>query len=287
MKRELSLLIVPVNDPEAAMIAELGTRLGMEVLRSSQPHGARLENEIGIVDFVRENKSETVIIVEIPGPAIEDEIRALGKNLKIIDHHAYTDLDRAHDASNGELLQSSLEQFLSFAEVDDDQLRKLGYDPRMVKAIGLWDKNFFWELIETGYSKEEIKKFLAFSSQVSRTAGIEAEDDEQTKLAAKRAWDGRIEFEGFQIIFSENPKLQIRGAISMLAALEYWKQTPMIIIEKNGKLIYVQETDIARELFNKFGGFTFGMDRCWGYDNEVEGKKVNLEDIKRFIKYGD
>jgi len=34
----------------------------------------------------------------------------------------------------------------------------------------------------------------------------------------------------------------------------------------------------------KFGGFTFGMDRNWGYQNTPGVSKVTLVDIKRFLK---
>ena len=88
------------------MIAELALRKGYQVHRSSQPHGARLEREPRILERVKDYGASTVIVVEMPGPETEEAIRAMGKHLVVIDHHNYTDLERAH-APDGSTLPSS------------------------------------------------------------------------------------------------------------------------------------------------------------------------------------
>ncbi len=280
--RNKTLLIVPVNDEEAFIIAELGEKIGMQVYRSDQPHGARLDEEPGILDFIRDSDKQTVVTIELPGPEVEGQIRSMGKELKIIDHHHYTGLDRAHDPKTGELLPSSLKQFLDFVGIGDDELKELGYDPKMVRAIGLWDSGYIWALIEAGYSREEIEAFEKYKKGIEKALGM-PDVREADLSAAERAWENKTEWNGFYVLVSDDPKAHTRSIVSRIAAKEFWKPTPLIISERAGKRIYVQESDRAMVLFNQFGGFTFGRDRNWGYDNEEEKNKLTLKDIKEFL----
>ena len=61
------------------------------------------------------------------------------------------------------------------------------------------------------------------------------------------------------------------------------KPVSLIILEYGRGLVYVQESPYALHLFERFGGFTFGLDRNWGYRNGPE-KKITLLDIKKAIK---
>lgn len=283
--RKNCLLIVPVNDEEAFLIAELGEKIGMQVHRSKQEHGARLENEPNIIDVVEcrgERSFAHVIIVEMPGPDIEQSIKSKGLSLKIIDHHQYNDLNRAYD-KDGNALPSSLHQFLALAEISDSELEKLGYDPRLVNGIGYWDAGYFWGLLEVGYSKEEVDEVENYKNQIS--AKIPGRlPSEQARAAAKEAWKNREEWNGYQVVISDKPETYIRSLVSRLSAREYWKPMPMIIIERAGKRIYVQESDRVKDLFEHFGGFTFGSDCNWGYDNDEQKQKLTLKDIKEFLK---
>ena len=268
------------------MIAELGEWIGMQVYRSKQPHGAKLSEEPNILDIVRRNGQqtvhETVIIVEMPGPEVEEQIRALGKELKIIDHHSYNELDRSHDPKTGESLPSSLEQFLRLAGIDDKELDQMGYKPRLVRATGLWDAGYIWALIENGYTTEEIEEFEEYKEVVDQKLGSSSVTKE-SRAAAERAWETKEEWNGFWIFESADMKAHIRSLISRMAAKHFKKPTPVIILEKAGRIIYVQETSKAQDLFNKFGGFTFGKAHNWGYDNEEGGKQIKLDDIKEFL----
>ncbi len=284
LDRQNCLLIVPVNDEEAFLIAEIGEKIGMQVYRSSQEHGAKLEDETGIMDVLEcrgERPFAHVIIVEMPGVEIEKRIKDKGRFLHIIDHHQYNDLDRAHD-KDGNALPSSLHQFLELAEISDSELEQLGYDPRLVHGIGYWDAGYFWGLLDAGYSREEIDRVEEYKNELGakipgRLPSKEARD------VAEKAWKAREAWKDFQIVVSDDPDTYIRSLVSRLSAREYWKPMPMIIVERAGKRIYVQESPRTRDLFEHFGGFTFGSDRNWGYDNEEE-VRITLGRVKEFLK---
>jgi len=280
-ERKKNLLIVPVNDEEAFMIAELGEKIGMQVHRSEQAHGAKLDEEPGLIKMIMESEEDNVITIELPGLAAEREIQNLGKTIKIIDHHHYTGLNRAHDES-GEILPSSLAQFLDYAGVSDKELKELGYDPRMIRAIGLWDSGYIWALIEDGYSREEIEAFEEYKKDIDKALGMPAEREADVK-AAEEAWKNKTEWNGYYVLVSDDLKAHTRSIVSRLAAKEFWKPTPIMISERAGNRLYVQESPKSIELFEHFGGFTFGRDKNWGYDNRGEEKSLTLEDVKEFL----
>ena len=276
-----TLLIVPPNDEEAYLIAELGEKKGFQVYRSAQPHGARLEREPRVLQLVKASGASTVIVVELPGPEVEEQILAMGKHLVLIDHHNYADLERAY-APDGSVLPSSLEQFLKVADINDAHLRRWGYEPDLVRGIGLWDANYLWGVLDAGYSKDRVEAVVTFKDQLAEKAGS-AEADPVNQEEAQRAFDDREKFGDYFVVVSRHPSARIRSSLSRLFATTYWKRTPTIISERSGERIYVQETDRAKDLFHQFGGFTFGSDCNWGYDNETETDQVSLSDVKSYL----
>lgn len=276
-----TLLIVPPNDEEAYLIAELGDRLGYRVHRSSQPHGARLEEEPGILEVVKESGVDVVVIVEMPGPDMEEKMRRLGKAVVVIDHHNYTDLERAY-ALDGSVLPSSLEQFLQFAGITDEQLEAWGYEVDLVRGIGLWDANYLWGVLEAGYTKDRVEAVIAFKDTLAKQVGA-PDVDPINQQEAERVFAQREAFGAYFVVTSTHPTARIRSSLSRLFATTYWKRTPMILSERSGSRIYVQETDRAKDLFHHFGGFTFGSDCNWGYDNETELDQVTLAEVKEFL----
>ena len=281
INRKNTLLIVPVNDEEAYMIAKLADAIKMQVHRSKQPHGARLEQEPRILDLVRDSGCHRIIVIEMPGPEVEQQIGDLGKELFIIDHHRYKDLDRARD-KNGQRLPSSLEQFLDLVGLDDQELDQLGYNPRLVRATGLWDAGYIWALIENGYTNKEIEQFEEHKEIIEKKLGLPAVSKE-SRMAAERAWKDRREWNGYQVVITADQKAHIRSLVSRMSAKYYKKRTPVIISERAGQRLYVQETDRALDLHQKFGGFTFGGDGNWGYDNKEQKEQVGLDDLKSFL----
>jgi hypothetical protein len=276
-----TVLIISPNDPEAIMINELAKAMGIQVIRSSQPHGAMLDREPDIFGLVKAGGWKSVVIVEMPGPKMEAKLRQAGVEVAIIDHHHYTDLDRAHDPKTKKILLSSLEQFLKMFRVTDAKLRALGYDPKLVRGIAIWDRGFIWALREEGYSERDVRRVIEFQRELLKSQGL-LKDEDRKMAQARKAWDHRQRWNGFYIV-TDDSQVEIRPRVSMIVALEVKKPTPIIFIEKKRGLIYVQESPQAMALFKKFGGFTFGLDRNWGYRN-VKGKpQVTLEKVKELL----
>jgi len=275
-----SLLLVPTNDAEAILVFKIAQVIGLSILISSQRHGATLDAEKGIVAKLKKRAPKTLYVLEMPGVKTEEKIRALGIELVIIDHHHYTDLDRAHDA-RGNLLPSSLEQFLKLFRLTDKKLIALGFEPQLVRGIGVLDRGFVWALYAEGYTKKEVRDVLAYhDSLITPLIDVKKEALKQRQTLA--AWKARKVWKGFFLV-STRAKMSLRPRLSRLVALERGKPTALIILEPSRGLLYVQESDFALRLLARFGGFTFGLDRNWGYQNESGKPVVTLKMIQEVI----
>lgn len=280
MPKENILLIIPPNDAEALLITKIGEFMGIPMIRSHQTHGASLDTEKEVMDKIRSGNYEEVIVVEMPGTKTENKIRALPVKLTIIDHHHYTGLDRAR-GKTGRLLPSSLQQFLKRFRLTDEKLKRLGFDPWLVRSIGYLDQGYAWLLKEKGYTRSEIKAVFHYHDELM--ASIRNQKNEKRKqLFVEEAWKKRKHWQDFFIVESK-ADAQLRPRLSRLIVERLNKPTPLIIIEHKRGLIYVQESPHAMALFNHFGGFTFGMDRNWGYRNEKGKKPISLDDVKKFL----
>jgi len=275
-----TILVIPPNDPEAILIYELAKAMGLQVIRSSQPHGATLEREPDLVPLIRDGGWKRAVIVETPGPKVEEKLRKLGVEVVILDHHHYTGLNRAHDAK-GRPLPSSLEQFLKLFRITDALLRSFGYAPKIARGIGVMDRGFVWALKEDGYRPKEIDAVLALRRKLLADHGM-LRDEEKQMASARKAWNDRREWQEYQIVVN-NAAAGVREGVSFIVALEVKKPTSIIFVEKKRGLLYVQESDKAMDLFREFGGFTFGLDRNWGYRNKQGKKPVSLKDIQRVL----
>ncbi|EKD49129.1 MAG: hypothetical protein ACD_63C00260G0004 [uncultured bacterium] len=83
---------------------------------------------------------------------------------------------------------------------------------------------------------------------------------------------------------SDSPE-NIRGYISFIAAEEFGRPQALILLDRGGKNITVQESDWAQKLFDRFGGYTFGTGRNWGYLNEEGKDKVGVEGVEKFLSH--
>lgn len=136
-------IIIPRNDGESDAIMALAAQIGFDVHESKQVWGATLDKEPG---STFENLKQTVVIIEMPGPQRERELRLRHKVI-IIDHHYYgKDLDRRNPVS-------SLEQF---AEITGTKLsrRQIG--------VALNDRGFIPPLQREGYTEAEIQDIRAY-----------------------------------------------------------------------------------------------------------------------------
>ena len=277
-----TVLIIPPNDAEAIMITKLAESIGLPVLKSGQTHGASLDKGKDVVAVVKKAKYKTVIVVEMPGIKTEEKLRKLGVELIIIDHHHYTGLDRAHDPKTHKLLLSSLEQFLKLFKLTDAKLKVLGFDPMLVRAVGVMDRGYIWALQDEGYTKKQIELFLKFHDDLIASL-LNPKTEAQKNRATETAWKNKIPWNGYFIVES-NADVQLRPRLSRIVALELGKPTSLIIVEHRRKLIYVQESPHAMKLFKAFGGFTFGLDHNWGYHNEPGKKHVGLKEVKKILE---
>ena len=282
LDRKTTVLVVPENDAEAMQIIDIAKALGMELLISAQPHGARLEHEDNLEERLRQTLKSDVVVVEMPGPDEETRLRKAGFNLMIIDHHRYDEVNRMTDPETGEPLPSSLEQFLIAFDVVDEELKQQGFDPRMVRGVGAMDRGFLWALQRDGYSEMEIKEVSRYVRELSRRARGDAKTELNEKTSAE-AWEHRQQIGEYTLVTSDVPGAEIRPVVSLMAAEQFGKPTPMIITSRGGLLIYVQETPKAIELFKKFGGFTFGQDTCWGYNNALAKDKLTVAEVIAFL----
>lgn len=244
------------------MILKIAEKIGLPVLISKQAHGAKLSREKKLLARAQEINPDVdrLIIVEIPGPEIEKELSELGLEVVIIDHHRYDDLDRMQK-------QSSLEQFLKLLKINDKKLTDLGFNPMMVRSVAALDRGFIWELKKQGLSQKDFRRALNFYRALTLELGGERREREET--TARAAWQTRTEKSGIIIVKSSQDKISIRDPISFIVAEQFDAPRPVIIIQGERRM-YVQDCDFALDLYKRFGGFTFGQDRCWGIlkDNE-------------------
>lgn len=283
-RRTNTLLVVPNNDAEAAMIIRLARKLKLPLLISRQPHGARLENEPNVLERVAAANKPRVCVVEIPGPVLEKKLKKQVQEFVWIDHHQYYFLDRAHDPRTRRPKPSSLEQFLEYFGVTDAELRTWGYKPKIVKGVGVSDRAYIWGLKKEGYSQPEVKQVLELIDTLERTnvrqPGVPPKS--VVMAAARRAWKARKTWDGFAVVQSR-PKFGIRGELSSILAKKHGRPTPVILVERGGNRLYVQESPKAKQLFERLGGFTFGGIHNWGYDNTQSKPRRTLEDVQQAL----
>ncbi len=274
------ILIIPPNDAESILISKIAQKIGLPILISKQTHGASLDKGRDYFPIIKKGGYKHVIVVEMPGPKVEEKIKKNKIKLSIIDHHHYTGLDRAHNAS-GKMLFSSLEQFVKMFKLTDVKLKSIGFEPLLVRGIGILDRGFIWALQEEKFTKKEIEQVLKFhDSLLSQLQNPKTEMRKQE--LARKAWEKRKKWKNYFVVETD-ADIQLRPRLSRIVAEKFGKPTSLIIIEHKRGLIYVQESDKAMDLFHKFGGFTFGQDHNWGYRNEKGKPQVTLRDIKSIV----
>lgn len=269
-----TILICPKNDEESLMILKIAEKIDLPTIVSAQPHGAVLDREKDLLVKITElaPDAKQLAIVELPGPDTEDMLRKQGFQLKIIDHHRYDDLDRMSK-------KSSLEQFLEFFEISDEKLVELGFDSLMVQAVAAVDRGFIWELDKLDLSKEDYDRALEFYRSLTLELGPERRMREEE--AAQVAWENREERDGVIIVESEDDKSSIRDALSFIIAKEYGEPRT-IIIKQGDRRLYVQASDKARALYDKYGGFMFGQEVCWGILRD-DGNIPSIDEVLKVI----
>ncbi|MBU0613945.1 hypothetical protein KJ766_01510 [Patescibacteria group bacterium] len=271
---ENTVLVCPKNDEESLVILKLAQALGLTTVISRQPHGAKLEKEKKLIERILKlnPNAERVVIVEIPGKSVEEELFRHGFEVKIIDHHQYGDLDRMNE-------KSSLEQFMDFFDIDSKKAESLGFDFLLLQAVAAIDRGFLWELVELGWGEQERMRSIDYYQSLTKELGNKNRK-KQEKLAGK-IWDSRVVRRGVIVVENKKENINIREAISFIVAKNFGE--PREVVIKQGKRkIYVQDTLKAEELLHAFGGFTFGKNMCWGILDE-DGNIPTIDEILRIV----
>lgn len=272
MKYSHSALICPQNDPESLTIINIAKSFSIPTIVSNQPHGAKLDKEIDLIKKIKSlnTRPDEIVIVEIPGPEMETELSELGFKVIIIDHHRYPGLNRMQD-------ESSLEQFLNHFNISHADLLARGFDPILIQGVGDIDQGFVWQLYKKDYSQHDISRIITFYK--SLLIDLYGEKRLESEKVAQEVFENREEWQDFLVFFNQKTGVAVRDPISFIIAEEIGYQKPNILVEKNG--IYVQGSSHAIDLYNHFGGFTYGGDNCWG--KRGDGYRI-FEQVKSFLE---
>jgi hypothetical protein len=264
-----SLLICPKNDVESREIVKIAEVFDIPTIISEQPHGATLDMELNLVGRIRNTNpiAHDVVIVEMPSPGTEDNLRELGFDVHIVDHHRYEAFDRMKK-------ESSLEQFRTLFGIDDIALSMMGFDPVLVRGVGMIDRGFVWELTKEHVSEADRKRMLAYYREETSKLSANRRDEE---AEARRAWKERQPDGDVIVVHSDAEDLSIRDALSFLVAEEY-STPPVVLIHQPNRVVYMQDTPTAVQLQKTFGGFTFGQDKCWGRPLK-DGELPSVEEV--------
>lgn len=270
-----TILLCPKNDEESLQILKVAQAAGFPVVISEQPHGARLHNEPNLIARLKSTDPEArrVAIVEIPGPSVEAELTSIGYEVVIIDHHRYDELNRMQSLS-------SLEQFLQVFELSDARLLQLGFDPLLVRGVGMIDRGFVWELNKAGLSKEDQRRVREYYIGLMHELGSPSKE---AVIEARRAWDDRRQVGQVLVVKSLRADVKIREALSFVLADLYEQPPQVLILEGNGR-VSLQDSDLAPKLYEAFGGFTFGQDKCWGFQPEPGRPAPSLEAMLAILR---
>jgi len=277
-----TVVVCPRNDVESDLILRLCEKLGVETVQSSQPYGARVDKEPNALDRITGTQKPHVIIIEMPGPEVEEALAGQDCRVTIIDHHWYTGLDRTKD-SEGNRLPSSLEQFLNIARITDEDLQEWEFDPKAARGIGVMDDRYAQGLRDEGYTQEEINAVLDLREQLSQES---LPDMSENIAAAKDAWARRREYGRYTIVESE-AHMDVRGAVGIETIRDGVDTQPNIVSVKGGEVLYVQqvEPELVEYLKEHVPGktFSYGAGQCWGFDHKGGSATLTLQELLGYI----
>ncbi len=276
------VLVTVDNDPEARLINLLAKAAGICVIQSDQPHGGTLDEEPDILERIRKTDRNEIWTMELPGPAIERQLRGLGYTVRIIDHHVYhRDLDRAHDPQTGKRLRSSLEQFLAWTAITDSEMNSWGFIPKLVIGIGIFDDRFEQGLKKASYTQAEIDEVLAYDAILGRQVFPRFDE---IQVEAQRAWNARTQVHGHNV-FKAYLDVSVSRAISLISIKYGAQSVSSVTSDRNGRQIFVNNISYAtvqllEQAFTNRHTFTYGSGRCFGIDNDKCGlPSVTLDEV--------
>ncbi len=182
-----TLFVLPSNDGEAVRAGQILQALPAPHLHiSRQRWGAVLEKEMSAVLAKLSPVLTTVCIVEIPGREVdvagrlrgEEELRARGLRVDVIDHHFYHWIDRSHPYSALEQLCTKinwqLDDFDLQVAINDRAwipgLLAHGLDVAQIRMV----RNF--DLRAQGHREEKIAAHTAAAQRLVASGQLQAQD---------------------------------------------------------------------------------------------------------------
>lgn len=256
LDRENTVLICPKNDGESATICDIARRHSFDLRISSQKWGATLEKEFVDSPDTFKNLRCNVVIVEIPGPEREKELRR-DHPLFIIDHHDYPGLPRYH-------AYSSLEQFADL----------IGYKlTRFEMGVAINDRSFIDGLAERGYSSKEIEEIRRYNLEKQ---GYEEKD---FGLMEKAYAEGKMEGPVY-VVRTTHDKTSYLSDIHIRHCPQRQTRRDLVVLNLDergfcNKASFSGKPAIAKFLYEKLGGYDGGDEAYsmyWGktFDQPVK-----------------
>ena len=261
-KKDITL-ICPCNDGESKTIIDIAKKLRIDTRISKQEWGARIDKE---PKSNLKNLKKIIIIVEMPSPKLENQLKKEGHIVKIIDHHKYGKLDRTNKSS-------SLEQFADFIDF------KLS---RFQKGIAFNDRGYIYLLKEKKYSIKEIKKIRKFDLKTQmKSQNLNFQKIKKISVKAKKEAILKN-----NILIVNLPIIYNMYFMDLIRLENINKKQNLLTISKvNGKIRLIQffgKPLLVKKLHRKFGGFMGGdlnVEGFWGIK-----KNINLNKIMNFLK---
>jgi len=239
LDRENTVLICPKNDGESTIICDIAQTLSLDIRISKQKWGATLEKEFVDSPDTFKNLRCNVVIVEIPGPEREKELRR-DHPLFMIDHHDYPGLPRYH-------VYSSLEQFADL----------VGYKlTRFEMGVAINDRSFIDGLAERGYSSKEIEDIRRYDLEKQ---GYEEKD---FGLMEKTYAEGKMEGPLY-VVRTTQDKTSYLSDIHFRSHPKRESRTDLVVVNLDeqghcAKVSFSGKPAIAKFLCRKLEGYAGG-----------------------------
>jgi len=193
-------LICPINDLESKTIIQIAKRLKIDVRISKQKWGARLGKESS--NFF-ENLQKNVVIVEMPDPEKEAELKEHEHFVIIIDHNRYRDLDRSNTLS-------SLEQFTNLIGYE------LSSDEKLIAAN---DRGHVWEMAKIpGVTLSQMRKIREDEMSVLNIG------EGKMKQSQQDYYEHCIKFSNVAIVFTELTTVAYIANLGQFPSEKVWQK---------------------------------------------------------------
>lgn len=160
----------------------------------------------------------------------------------------------------------------------------MGFDPKTIRGIGIYDASVGWGLRAAGYTAAEILDVLAFRARILRGTTRNFDTDIAT---AKKVWEDRVKSGGYWLMeagFNVAPAIVHVAVEDAAVRGNTHDADPMIITAPDGMVHTVRHIGqaVIDHLMRSVDGhtFVFGTRNCWGVDNSHgDAPHVKIEQV--------